>query len=201
MSFQLVIFDLGGVLVHMKPALMIRRLAAETGQTVEVLERVLVDPALLEQLELGRMTPRQYFDQLARRLKLSWSFEEFVAAWNGILSENTDTTGLLQRLWDRYTILVLTNTNILHDEHIRRTWPVFDRVHHWLASYQIGLRKPEPQIYELALRTAQTPPHSAIYIDDVEEHVLVARGMGLTAVHFTDGKMLEEDLRQAGLHV
>ncbi len=201
MSFQLVIFDLGGVLVHVKPALMVRRLAEETGQTVEVLERVLVDPPLLEQLELGRMTPRQYFDQLVQRLKLSWSFEEFVAAWNGILSENTDTTWLLQRLLDRYTILVLTNTNILHDEHIRRTWPVFDRVHHWLASYQIGLRKPEPQIYELALRKAQTPPHAAIYIDDIEGHVLTARRMGLTAVHFTDGKMLEEDLRQAGLHV
>lgn len=201
MGFQLVIFDLGGVLVKLEPTRMLQALAEETRQPVEQLERIVTDSTLIEPFELGRVSPRQFFERLQTRLKCSWSFERFVSAWNSILSENTQTTWLLQRLRSSYKLLVLTNTDVLHDEYIRSTWPVFHLIHHWIASYQVGFRKPEPQIYELALRQADVPPHAAVYIDDTEGHVETARRLGLASIHFTDGLQLEQELRAAGLHV
>ena len=201
MSFRVVIFDLGGVLVRLEPKRLLQELAQASGRPVEQLEQAAIVPKWIEQFELGRLSPPQFFEQLKQWLGLSWTFEQFVAAWNSILSENTDTTWVLPRLRERYTLVALTNTDALHDEHIRRTWPVFSQVHHWIASYRVGFRKPDPRIYRLALGQADAPPHTTVYVDDIEDHVAAARRLGLTAIHFRDGLKLERELRAVGLHV
>jgi putative hydrolase of the HAD superfamily len=201
MAFRVVIFDLGGVLVKLEPWRMLQKLAKQSGQPEDKIQQVVTDPKLIEPFELGRMSPRQFFEQLTKRLGLPGGFDELVMAWNSLLSENTDTTWILQRLRERYTLAVLSNTDIVHDEYIRRTWPIFSQIHHWIASYPVGRRKPEPGIYQLPLREADAPPSAAVYVDDTEEFVLMARRLGLTAIHFTDGLKLEHELRAAGLHV
>ena len=198
---RLIIFDLGGVLVRLERHKLLEAVARETKRPLEDLEQLVVHSHLIEQFELGRIGPTQFFVQLKESLKLSWTFDRFVTAWNSILSENPETTWMLQRLRERYTLLALSNTDVLHDEYIRRTWPVFGQMHHWIASYQVGLRKPEPQIYELALRRAEASPHAAVYIDDTEECVETARALGLIAIHCAPGLPLEQELRAAGVHV
>ena len=199
MSFQLVIFDLGGVLVRVEPQRMLRALAQETGQPVEQIERIMTDPSLMESFELGRISPTQFFAALNTRVRTSWTFDQFVSAWNSILSENARTSWLLERLHARYTLLVLTNTNALHDDHIRHSWPVFRHADHWIASHRVGLRKPDAQIYRLALRQADVSPEATVYIDDMAEHVTAARRLGVRAIHMADGICLEDELRAAGL--
>ena len=201
MGFRLVIFDVGGVLVRLEPQRFLQKLALDSGKSVEEITRIAVAPALIESLELGRLGPKQFLEHLKERLGIGWSFEEFTTAWNSILSENTETTWLLPRLREHYQLLAMSNVNVLHHEYILRSWPVFGHLHHWAASYQVGYRKPEPEIYQFALRQADVPPHAAVFVDDLEVHVAVARRLGLTAIHFTDGLELERELRAVGLHV
>lgn len=201
MGYRLVIFDLGGVLIRLEPQRFLAKLAQDSGKPVEDLVRLGVAPKLVEALELGRLSPKQFFERLQQQVGVGWTFKEFVDAWNSVLSENTDTTWLLQRLRQRYQLLAMSNTNILHHEHIRNTWPVFTHLHHWVTSYETGYRKPEPQIYQFALRQADVPPHSAVFVDDIERHVAVATRLGLTAIHFTGGLALEREFRAVGLHV
>ena len=201
MSIRVVIFDLGGVLVKVEPEPIIRRLIQETGRPRQEVEQVICDEALHEAFELGRMSARRFFQEIQGKLGLGWSYEEFVAAWNGMLAENTRVTDLLERLQPHYTLVVLTNTNILHDEHIRRHWPVFQRIQHWVASYQVGCRKPEAEIYQEALRLAGVRPEAAVYIDDRQAFVDAARRLGLRGIHCIDGVALEEELQMWGVHV
>ena len=201
MSFRLVIFDLGGVLVRREPRKAIERIARETGKPIEMCEQILGDRKLIEAFELGQVSPKQFFERVRAPLGLGWSFEQFASAWNSILTENTDTTWILQRLRSRYRLAVISNTNVLHDEYIRRTWPVFEQLHDWIVSYQVGMLKPDPRIYQLVLTRLDIPPRSAVFIDDLFEHVDVARRLGLTGIHFTDGLELERELRAVGLHV
>jgi len=193
------IFDLGGVLVDVRPREMLQRLAREAGCTPEQLEAVLLDPQLLHPLELGHTTPEQYFQRLTARVPLRLAFQEFIQAWNSILSENASHTQMFQRLSSRYTVVVLTNTNVLHDQFIRRSWPVLERAHHWIASYQVGLRKPDPAIFQLALQQAQAEPASTVYVDDVQEHIQSARHLGVGAIQFTEPMCLADELRAVGV--
>jgi len=200
-SFKAIIFDLGGVLVRRDLQRILQPIARQTHKPIQQLTHAVEASMLVERFELGQLQPRRFHAQLSAELGLAWSYDEFVSVWNSILSENTDATWLLERLRTRYRLLVLSNTNILHDEYIRRTWPVFHYIHHWITSYQTGYRKPELQIYQLALREADIPPESTVYVDDIKECVMAARQLGLTAVHFTQGLRLEEELRSVGLHV
>jgi len=193
------IFDLGGVLVDVRPREMLQRLAREAGCTPEQLETILLDPQLLHPLELGHLTPEQYFQRLTARVPLRLAFQEFVQAWNSILSENASHMQMFQQLSDRYTVVVLTNTNIVHDQFIRQTWPVFERAHHWIASYEVGLRKPDLAIFRLALQQANAEPASTVYVDDLEEHVQSARRLGVSAIRFTEPMRLADELRVLGV--
>ena len=201
MSIQLIMFDLGGVLVRRQPERLLAAVAKDTGLPAERLQRELAASTWIDQFERGRIEPRQLHEALTKSMGLTWTFEQFVSAWNGILAENTDTTWMLERLRSRYKLLALSNINVLHDEYIRATWPVFSQMHYWIASYQVGLRKPEPQIYQLALRQADVPPEAAVYVDDTAEFVAAARQLGVHAIHFHDGLELDAELRHAGVHV
>ncbi len=201
MAHQLIIFDLGGVLIERHPERLIEQVVKASGRSRQEVEAVANDPKLVEQFELGRMTPSEVFADVKRRLGLPWDFDQFAQAWNGILSYNPQLTSLLERLRSHYTLAVLSNTNALHDAHIRRSWPVFERIHHWVASWEVGFRKPEPQIYELVLERANVRPQAAVYIDDVKEFVDAGRRVGLTGIHLADGLVLEHELRAVGLHV
>jgi putative hydrolase of the HAD superfamily len=51
----------------------------------------------------------------------------------------------------------------------------------------VGMRKPEPQIYELAVeRIGDLQPAECLFVDDVEDNVGTARRLGMTAVHYQD---------------
>ena len=199
MSVQLVIFDLGSVLVNVDLQPLVDQLARDSGRSPEQITQLVGGPIFLEQFERGVVSPEQFCEQLKRQLDLSWSFKQFVSIWNSVLSEKTDTTWLLPKLRQRYRLAVITNINSLHDAHIRRTWPVFSHVHHWVASCDVGLRKPDPEIYRLTLDRASVSAEAAVYVDDVEEHVRSARGLGVTSIHFTLGVQLDHALQEAGL--
>jgi HAD superfamily hydrolase (TIGR01509 family) len=50
----------------------------------------------------------------------------------------------------------------------------------------VGIRKPEPGIYDLALERigGGIGPTECLFVDDVEDNVATARELGMTAVHF-----------------
>lgn len=201
MSVRVVLFDLGNVLVRVEPDRFIAQLAHDAKRTTADVRRAVSDPGLLEQFELGRLSPHEVFEQYSSRLGRPWTFEQFTAAWNAMLSEHPDTPILLERLRPRYRLAVLSNTNILHDEHIRRTWPAFAQVHHWFVSYRMGLRKPEPNIFHAVVRETNVEPQDIVYVDDVPEHIESAGRLGIRGIHFTPGLHLDQELAAAGVHV
>ncbi len=202
MSVKLVMFDLGGVLVHIAPQRFLEKVAAATGKPVEALRPSLEDRKLIEALEMGHLNPRQFCEQVNERTGAGWTYAQFISAWNSIIvDENRETTWVLERLRTRYQLLVLTNTDPVHDTYIRNTWPVFNFIPHWVASYAVGFRKPDPRIFELALREADVQPGETVYIDDLAEHIETARHLGIPAIHFTDGLALEHELHALGVHV
>lgn len=198
---RVVIFDLGGVLINVDPERTVRHLAEATGQPLAACAEALSDPLLRREFQLGQISPKDMARHLSARLEGGLRFEQFVVAWNCMVEENVKATWVLERLRSRYTLLVLTNTNPLHDAYIRETCPVFQHIHHWIASCDVGYCKPETQMFQLALQRANVPAHSAVFIDDIKEHTDAASRLGITTIHFTEGLSLERELAAVGLHV
>jgi len=201
MTHDLVIFDLGGVVVEVESDRLVHQIAQLLGRTFEEVQAHVYHPELLLPLELGRIKPQAYYEGLKRQLGLSWTYEQFIRAWNGMLSENRDVIWILQRLSTRHKLLALSNTNILHIEHIKGAIPSLTLFNYWVMSYEVGLRKPDPEIYRLALQRAGVKPEAAVYIDDRPELVEAGRSAGLTAIRFQNSRQLEQDLQAVGLNL
>ncbi|MGI9071896.1 MAG: HAD-IA family hydrolase [Bryobacteraceae bacterium] len=65
----------------------------------------------------------------------------------------------------------------------------------------VGYRKPDREIWRLALDLAQTKPHESIYLDDRKMFVDIAADMGFTAVHYVSLEDTSKRLRELGLVV
>ena len=67
---------------------------------------------------------------------------------------------------------------------------IFD---HAVSSADVKLTKPDPAIYQVALQRLGVQPRDAVFVDDTLGHVEVARGLGLSGVHFqTTDQVLRE---------
>jgi putative hydrolase of the HAD superfamily len=70
-----------------------------------------------------------------------------------------------------------------------------------VISHYVHMRKPDHEIWRLALNLAQAHPHEAIYVDDREMFVNVAAELGFTAVHHTSLESTRTRFQELGLAV
>jgi len=100
----------------------------------------------------------------------------------------------LRRCKAHYVVACLTNNVIAGPGHGLPTTPereaeveqamaLFDHV---LESSRIGVRKPEPRFYELALETLGIRGREAVYLDDLGINLKPARAMGMTTIRVSD---------------
>jgi len=200
MNYELVLSDLGGVVVDFNADRIVLQVSQLVGKPFDEVQAVIYHKELLLLFEIGRMSPKEYYEGLKSRLGLSWTYEQFVRSWNDIFSENAEVVQILQRLRKRHKIVALTNTNELHINHIRATLPSLSLFSDWVASCEVGTRKPEPEIYRLALERMGVRADRAVYIDDRPEMVEAGAALGLKAIHFESSRQLEQELQALGLN-
>jgi putative hydrolase of the HAD superfamily len=76
---------------------------------------------------------------------------------------------------------------------LRRYFSVF------FSSCYLGVSKPHPQIYQLALDLSQRQPEECVFIDDRSLNLECARRLGLHTIQFLNAGQLENDLHTLGL--
>lgn len=201
MLHQFVLCDLGGVVVEVESDRLMHQVSQLTGKPFEEVQQSVYDEKLLLPFELGRISAKEYFEGLKKSLALRWTYEQFSRAWTEIFRENIETTAILKRLKNRHRLFALTNTNILHLDYIKRNVPSLQVFDGWIASCDVGLRKPDPEMYRHALAHTGARAEQTIYIDDRPEMVEAGKGAGLIAIRFQSGKQLEQDLQSIGLNL
>ena len=201
MQYKVVFFDLGGVVVDVESDRLMHQVSQLVGRPFEEVQAAVYHKELMIPFELGQVTAKGYYDGLKKSLALSWTYEQFVRMWNGIFVEKTEVTQIMGRLRNRHTLIALSNTNELHIDHIRRTVSSLAVFHDWVASCDVGLRKPDPKIYELALNKADARAYEAVYVDDRPELVEAGKMCGMRAIRFQNPRQLEQDLQAVGLNL
>ncbi len=69
----------------------------------------------------------------------------------------------------------------------------------FFCSGYVGLRKPDPAIYRMAVEVLQKPASEIVFIDDREKNAEEARSRGLHAIQYTGSAALRAGLQQLGL--
>ena len=196
-AVDLIIFDLGRVLVDFDFKHVISGLKRHSELSEEQIKRYFEDTPLWDAFERGLVLPAEFFQNLQKDLRLEGlSFEKFTALWNSIFEEKRDTVALLSQLRSRYRLAMLSNVNQMHWELIASRHAFMNWFDYPVASYAVGYRKPDAEIYRIVLRKADVSPQRAVFIDDVESHILAARAIGIRAHQFTTADRLRQDLAE-----
>jgi putative hydrolase of the HAD superfamily len=189
MPHQAVIFDIGGVIVG-SPLHAIAAYEREVGLPAGFINRVVVATgtagawARLErgELDLPRFFPAFERDceeagcRLSARLLMTRVAEaalprpEMLAAIARIRAQ-----GL--------RVAALTNNWITEDGGAEGLRPHFDV---FVESAVVGLRKPDPRIYELACARLAVAPAAAVFLDDIGANLKSARALGMTTIKVVD---------------
>jgi putative hydrolase of the HAD superfamily len=69
----------------------------------------------------------------------------------------------------------------------------------FFSSCYLGVSKPHPQIYRMALDISQRQPQECVFIDDRSLNLECARRLGLHTIQFLNAGQLEDDLRRLGV--
>jgi len=180
MNIEVILFDLGGVLIELTgvPDMMCWSGLDES----EVWKRWLASPAVRD-FESGRSTPEYFATALVAEFEMDTSPEEFMDAfirWPSGPYEGA--IELLERLGERYHLACLSNTNQLHWHRFERETPLLANLHSHFASHRIGKLKPDMEIYRHAIAELGKPPDRILFLDDNQINVDAALRAGMHAV-------------------
>jgi putative hydrolase of the HAD superfamily len=185
-----VIFDLGGVIYDIDYKLTVKSfqslLSADT-----ILRQGIIDSifkmSFVHDYEKGLISTSEFRSEIQNHFHFTVNDEDFDNAWNALLIKmNQTSVNLIKKLRGKYTITLLSNTNELHFNGIIEEFRLIQEYfNHIFFSHIVGARKPEIEIFQLAINTLNANPNQILFIDDMEENINGAKAAGLLTYHFT----------------
>src|SRR5260370_17165329 len=191
-----VIFDLGGVIV---PFDFKRAYARMEGlcpyPAAEILQQ-LRSTDLGTRFESGRIEAQAFVREVSGILELRTSYDEFCDIFNCIfMRETLVPESLLERIREKYRLLLLSNTNPIHFSMIDQSYPIMRHFEDRVLSYRVGVQKPSPRIYQEAIARAGCRPEECFFTDEVAAFVDAARREGIDAVQLQSAAQIERELK------
>lgn len=198
-TIDVLLFDLGGVLVEFSGVRDIAPFLQERASASEILDRWRHCPHT-EQFGLGKLSRQEFGARFVRDWNLNVSPDDFLREfrlWSkGLLPGAAE---LLASLRPRFRLAALSNSNELHWERNTNELGVTGLFEVAISSHQIGISKPNPEAYLVALERLGVSPGAVVFFDDVPAHVQAAAALGIHAfqvdgVEGVRARLLEERL-------
>ncbi len=192
-----VIWDLGGVIVRTMDYATRIELAQRVGMTREELERAVFECELSHRASIGEITSDELWEGVCDELNLSR--EQKAAAerafWGGDVVDH-ELLDFIRSLRLKYKTALLSNAWSDLRQLLTETWKIHDAFDEIIISAEVGLIKPDPRVFELALKRLGIAPGEAVFIDDLQRNVEGARAVGLHAIRFRDPQQARRELTE-----
>ena len=193
---KLFVFDLGNVILPFDNRQIAEKLHARSGlkgvSPADIFGYLFdLRSGSINGYEEGLSSSLEFFLDVRDRYKLRLEFEEFGDIWNNIFRENLEVNEIIVYLKARRVpLFLLSNTNELHFTHIIGRYPIVHLMDEWILSFEVGAKKPKKRIYDAIFERLDVRRDEVFYIDDVEEYVERARGMGMQGLVFREAEDL-----------
>ncbi len=199
-EIEAIIFDFGGVIINIDPALTEKAFLKLSDSPARLQQSYKAFMHINNTFEVGSIDATAFRNQSRALFGLSMLDDAlFDAAWNALLLDiPAHRVALLKSLNPRYRLFLLSNTNEIHYEKYcddfskiypgRSLGSLFEDT---FFSFEMGLRKPDPEIFRTVIRECVLNPDRTLFIDDTLQHVEAAISCGLRAHHLKPGEEIQ----------
>lgn len=191
--------DLGNVLVRFDHDITVRKIASATGAEPGTIRTALFEGHDHE-LDAGRVTPMEFFRAAERRAGLPRLPDEtWIEAWRDIFTPIPETLGALARRRPEVRAVLVSNTNSVHWDGVKRVAKIEELVQGVALSFAVRSAKPEPAIFEAALERIGLPASKCLFADDRPDFVEGAARLGIPGVVVDRPGTFVSELERRGL--
>lgn len=198
-----IVFDFGGVLADFDPERTLRR--AFDDADVPLIRQALFDSGLWSQLDLGRMRLDEVAAAACRTLpqRMHRPLTDLLVDWWSDMPPIDGMEAFARALKDSGCALYLLSN--VSDDLYRHfdEYPVLSLMDGVCASFEHGVIKPDPRLYEALYRTFSLDPAQCFFIDDMPQNIEGAARTGMAGHCFADRDLcaLREDMRRHGITI
>ena len=192
-----IIFDFGDIFINLDKEGSINEFK-KLG--LEYLNEVLLEKNDL--FEKGKISELEFIESFQKYIPNA-SIDDIRKAWNKIIGDfPLYRLEFLQMLVGKYRLFLLTNTDSIHIEHFehkvgqsfsRDFYQCFEKVHY---SYEMGMRKPDENIFNYLIKHHDLSPKRTLFIDDKKENTDAAEKLGIQVWNLQVGQEDVVDLFQ-----
>ncbi|PZU87924.1 MAG: 2-haloalkanoic acid dehalogenase [Shinella sp.] len=195
-----IVFDIGKVLIHYDPDLPYSKIIPDEAERGWFFANVCTSAWNLEQ-DRGRSWADAEAELIARFPDQEAHIRAFRKNWRAMVPyAYEDSVEVLTSLIDAgHDVTMLTNFAADTFTDARGIFPFLNRPRGVTVSGEIGLIKPDIEIYQRHAKDFGLEPASTLFIDDVMDNVEGAKAAGWQAVQFTGAGQLKSDLASFGV--
>lgn len=190
-------FDLGNVVFHFSHRRAAEQMAEVAGIDADRVWQVVFDGGLQRRVELGEIDARQMYELFCQETDTRPEFEALERAGSDIFDFNKPILPVIGQLDAAgHRLGILTNTCESHWNFLtsQRNGILPEAFDIFIRSYEVGVRKPDAKIYQVAADRAEVAPDEIFFVDDLKDNVEAARAAGFDAIQFTDTTALIREL-------
>jgi len=183
-----IIFDLGGVLVDLSVSRTLHAFSRLSGLHSDVIAEANQKYPEFFAYERGEAGDSEFRSMLRRIFSLQATDAELDQCWNAMLiGLPASKLKLVQTLKSRFKVFVLSNTNNIHIQYINTMFlngeSLDSHFHKCFYSHEVGMRKPESEIYTHVLEDADLKAEQTLFLDDNIENIKAASLLGIQTIH------------------
>ncbi|MEC7182898.1 MAG: HAD family phosphatase [Bdellovibrionota bacterium] len=180
-KIKILLLDVGGVLIKLNWKNFFKTLGLKEVVNGVDIRRWFDKDSKHYALEKGLVDFSEFYEDFKSHFSLPITLKDFEKAWNSILEgTHYGVDNLLEEARGGVPLKVLSNTNKVHFD-LYSTWGPFKHFDQFFLSFELGVRKPEKEIYKKVLEETKVRPQDILFVDDMEANLKEAKAMGLQA--------------------
>lgn len=194
-NIRVVMFDLGGVLLRTEDSRPRVELGRRFGLSRDEIEKLVFGSEVSLKAELGQVEPGEVWTHAQKKLRIAnddlAAFQD--AFWAGDRLDE-DLLAFVKSLRGKYRTVLLSNAWMDMRKNVARRFGSLDAFEMQIFSAEVGLRKPDPRIFQHVLDLLGADPEEIVFVDDFSENILAARKIGFRTIQFTNARQAKNEL-------
>ncbi|MDZ7764577.1 MAG: HAD family phosphatase [Melioribacteraceae bacterium] len=199
-QIKIIVFDLGNVLIPFDYKIIIDNLnKIETGLGNKFENLYAENYHVHQAFEKAEISTDEFTKTMLGWLDNKIDAEQFYHIYSDLFTVNEEMVELLPILKQNYKLVLLSNTNYIHQKY---GWEKYDFLNHFdklILSHEVGARKPEENIYKAVESYTGENPETHFFTDDVQEYVQAAKSLGWDAVQFRSADEYKTALKERNI--
>ena len=197
MGIYAIIWDVGGVLERTEDPTPRREVAERLGIEIGDLAHLIFGHTDNFRVQVGEISSEEHWKNVGKELGVSdEELAQIVEEFFGGDRLDYALVDFIRSLKANYCTAVLSNYMANLRSRIVEEWQIDDAFHHLFISSEIGLMKPDPEIYELVLEQIGFEASETVFVDDFIDNIAGAKEAGMHGILFENPEQVKADLNK-----